>query len=242
MTKSNVARDGESTPSVTSPSRRHSPASGSQHSHHSGQQESTHEGWTHRGVTHSHRATLAHSHSHSHHGHSHSHAASGSVSTVSPSSPLSVPIRVDDRLIEESAERDRPLTRSRSPVGPPIAVLPGASTGSRGGDESVSPVSPTGSTRGNGVYMNGAGNGNGVKSPEVRMDVVGGGTSVRSQSRSPSNSVGGDATMVMRGGGKRKSPPGSDVDAHISEERPEKKRKWGGGELESSVAVEAERV
>ena len=222
VTKSNVARDGESTPSVTSPSRRHSPASGSQHSHHSGQQESTtHEGWTHRGVTHSHRATLAHSHSHSHHGHSHSHAASGSVSTVSPSSPLSVPIRVDDRLIEESAERDRPLTRSRSPVGPPIAVLPGASTGSRGGDESVSPVSPTGSTRGNGVYMNGAGNGNGVKSPEVR-----------SQSRSPSNSVGGDATVVMRGG-KRKSPPGSDVDVRGSEERPEKKRKWG---------EEAERV
>jgi len=230
--------DADGTPSIStsaSPTRRHSP-SGSQHSAHA--QDPAHLEWQHHGhhnnPPHGHVAHVSHSNPYSR-----SHPLSLSRS---PHPPPGTPIRVDDRLIEESAERDRPLTRS--PAVPPIATLPASGSSS-------SPTSPTSasphSNKHDAPYLNGTANGKGMYANgrrsdgkacrEVEMPV--GEMHSHPHSHSRSNSA------DMRGT-KRKTP-GSDEDVEHdlgrdSDERPDRKRKWQAEGERESVSGDEKRM
>lgn len=240
-----------SAPGVISPTRRHSPGSGSQHSGGSHAHEQGGGGeWQQtaaRGV-HSQNAPHAHTRAHAHaanvnsrghvhahgHGHGHGHVPGGHSSHTAAAAPES-PMRMDDRLIEESAERDRPLTRS--PTGPPIATLPAGSPSAPSSPTSASPhglrheVSPY--TNGKvSAYVHGGG---GVEHEHDEHEQDGAAAGQREgtpvgdmrSSQSRSNSVGTVEAAVMMRAGKRKSPPMSDGDVERSDpddRRPEKKR------------------
>ncbi|KAF8517330.1 hypothetical protein JB92DRAFT_2181325 [Gautieria morchelliformis] len=216
-----ASAEGDGTTSLSaslSPTRRHSPASGSQHS------GAAHEEWqqAHAHPQHAaHALTLAHTHTLQTppaHARAHPHIPPGS------------PIRVDDRLIEESAERDRPLTRS--PAGPPIATLPA-------GSPSTSPASTSHRSKHDAPYTNGGANGkaayvNGAGHADVRKALRtpdGAGLEAATpvgDMRSRSNSAGpGEGAD---GHGAKRKTAGSDEDVERDllreSERPGKKRKW----------------
>lgn len=182
---------------------------------------------------HQHAHESLHPHPHPHHEstlhpHPHQHAHESSLRTTttaagghlqmwqrspsrSPFRPPTTPIRVDDRILEESAVRDRPL----SP--PPIATL--ALPPAQGHAISAVRSPPPIATLQKAVYANGSGG-------AVLANGNGNGTENGSGSggeRSRSGSEGGDEEGVSASpGGKRKAAGAADEE----DGRAEKRRKW----------------